>query len=633
MIGINLAKWSHTLKFLSDGVVPIPGGYVMRPTKRLFLFALTIFLLFGTVPVVNAQTTADAAAVETVKPDFLTAEPVICGDPAVSGSIDSADDVDVYSIEDLVAGQVVTIDVDTALEGKDLDTILHVYADTDPGTTDDTEVSIASSDSTPGNPSEPNEDPYLELTIQKDGTYYLVIYDALNGDSIVLDNSYTLSLKCTDPSTDPVEKVKVGDLLGATGTDSGSLLTIDPVVDAKSTDRFPFGFGPVTDIEFDPTNGILFAATHAETGSLFAINPNNKDEIKDVELNSGSIIALEAADGKLYGVRLVVDSLYRESFSLVTIDRENLGIITEVTISQRLRSLAYHSVDKAMYGVSGTDLFKISLTTSPVQIDEVGPTGLLEEIVALDFSNDNVLYAVDRPGNLYTIPYLNLATDQPVNIGTISAVAELPYVPTGPYSAAINGLTFVIGEPPEDVVEPIKTICSSTLTSPMTASSETAGHKLSRFKRKNHLRRAIGLFKFQATAGESVTIRLALEEEGSTEVEKESKVNRWWRWKYWPKYKRKGRVFLGVRDSIPGVDLRVRKKDTLPMDLEVMNLPADGSYYIMVIRPLFRLHKADYCLTLESDDPESQAWQTLQVAWPNDDSERNPRRPKHRKAY
>ena len=56
MIGTNLANSSDTSKFLPDGVDPRPGGYAMRPTNKLFLFALIIFLLFGTVPAVYAQT-------------------------------------------------------------------------------------------------------------------------------------------------------------------------------------------------------------------------------------------------------------------------------------------------------------------------------------------------------------------------------------------------------------------------------------------------------------------------------------------------------------------------------------------------------------------------------------------------
>jgi hypothetical protein len=176
----------------------------------------------------------------------------------------------------------------------------------------------------------------------------------------------------------------------------------------------------------------------------------------------------------------------------------------------------------------------------------------------------------------------------------------------------------VVGEPPD--VDPIKTICSSTLTTTASASSATAGPKLSRFKlRKNPLHRAIGLFKFEGLEGETITLKIAAEEEESVEtVVEESSVNEldnpWLNWRG------KGRVFLGMRDSIPGLDFRVRKKDHLPLTLSA-TLPANGTYYVMLIRPLLRFYRTDYCLTLESDFQDSQAWKTFDVAWPNDESE------------
>jgi hypothetical protein len=45
---------------------------------------------------------------------------------------------------------------------------------------------------------------------------------------------------------------------------------------------------------------------------------------------------------------------------------------------------------------------------------------------------------------------------------------------------------------------------------------------------------------------------------------------------YW---KGKGRVFLGIRDSIPDVDFRVRKKEQIPFGMSA-TLPADGTYYV-----------------------------------------------------
>jgi len=91
----------------------------MKPTSRLFLFLLIFLLLFGGAPAVTAQTIADSAAVEPIAANFLTAEPVVCGDPAqiYERSIGSSSEVDVYSLE-LAAGQVLTIDVTTGITGK-----------------------------------------------------------------------------------------------------------------------------------------------------------------------------------------------------------------------------------------------------------------------------------------------------------------------------------------------------------------------------------------------------------------------------------------------------------------------------------------------------------------------------------
>jgi hypothetical protein len=120
--------------------------------------------------------------------------------------------------------------------------------------------------------------------------------------------------------------------------------------------------------------------------------------------------------------------------------------------------------------------------------------------------------------------------------------------------------------------------------------------------------------------GETVTINLTSEEEESLEtVVEESSAseleNSWLN--HW---KGKGRVFLGIRDSIPGLDYRERTKDHIPFSMSA-TLPENGTYYVMLIRPLLRFYKTDYCITLTSDMQEdSQAWETFDVAWPRDDS-------------
>ncbi len=633
MIGINLANSSDTSKFLADGVESRSGGYVMRPKNKLFLFALIIFLLFGAAPVVQA--------VSPTTTDFDNASAVTCADLPIShsGEITSPaqvpPQVDYYAI-DLVAGQVLTIDVDAEKIGSTLDSILEVF-DSDGSSIG---VSDDSNDVQADSIARISVDPYLEITVPSDSdvTYYIAISaagavtsnvgggddDVGGGDDDVDDDdddvdvsntgSYTLLLKCSDQPTasEFTWPVVVGDLLGATGSDTGSLINITPE-NAESSLPFPLGTGKIADIEYQYSTHTLLVAIDDNPGSIIAIDPDSGAQGQTFNLlpETGTVVptvvALEAAENELYGVQVDSSS---EQYSLVLVTFDDTALTATLTPvfsfgKQQVRTLAYHQSERVMYAASGTDLIKIDLASPPVGIPEVVElTDLSFEIASIDFSHEDVLYVVDVVGNLYEVT--ELTTGEVMLINPIKA------------TGGVGTLTFVVGEPPADV-EPIRTICSSTLTSPITASTEAANRKLSRFKLKNRRRRAIGLFKFQATAGENITIHLAPEVEESAEAGEESTLSTmkqlWPRWRW----RGKGRVFLGVRDSIPGVDLRVRKKNTLPMDLEVMNLPATGSYYIMVIRPLFRLHKADYCLTLESDDPENQAWQTFDVAWPDEE--------------
>jgi hypothetical protein len=459
----------------------------MRPTNRLSLFLLIILLLFTTVPAVNAQepiATATVTAVETIEPDFATVEPVICGDPAESydRSISSADEVDVYSIG-LVADQFLTIDVDTMDNGAILDTILFIYFDSDPDDNIYPQIPITYNDRSSG-PPKLNEDPYLELSVAESGTYYLVIYDAINGG---ITGDYTLSLKCTAPLAPPV---KVGDLLGVTGSDFGSLLTINPA-DATSTTRFPLGIGPIADIEFDPITSMLFVAIDTgNPGRIITIDPNNGITENDFNYDKGGFIALESAGETFYGVYGYesADSESGEYYSLVTIDRET-GIFDLVAsfkpVETPIESLAYDSLNNVLYGVSGIDLIQIDLGS--FTITPVGPM-TFGNVVSLDFDPNNSLYAATRggnqgePGKLFEIDHAYGTVNK--EMGSLILKDES--------SADVTGLTFVVGVPQD--VDPIKTICSSTLTTSASASSASAAPTLSRFKReKNPLRRGIGL--------------------------------------------------------------------------------------------------------------------------------------------
>ncbi|MHC4214694.1 MAG: hypothetical protein ACYSWP_15130, partial [Planctomycetota bacterium] len=588
----------------------------MRPRNRFFLLALIIFLLFGTVPAIHAQTDATVFAPDTVGT-------VTCADPTLiySGTISQLGQIQYWAIRELVAGQKLIIDVDAEINYSTLDAYLVVL--------DKNENIVGLSNDQKDEHGDISLDPYLEFLVPADGDYYIGISSAFttppdDPDEDPLDGratgDYTFLVQCSDQPT-PQEftwPVVVPDLLGATGSNPGSLvnITITPE-NATTSSPFPLGVGPIADIEYQYSTDTLLVAINENPGSIITFDPATgaQDQTFSLVPVPGpvvpTVVALEAAETELYGVQ--VDS-FGEHFSLVQVTFDDsdptnpTATLTHVApLTKTVYALAYHSVDKVMYGVvaggagsSGSELVQIDLTSGAfVPVGDPG-AGV---IVALDFSNDNFLFGVDLSGNLYAIDHTN---GQAKLSGDIDVSADVP------------GLTFVVGEPPD--VDPIKAICSSTLTTSASASSETTAPKLSRFKlKKNPLHRAIGLFKFQGKAGETVTINLTSEEEESLEaVVEESSAseleNSWLRWKG------KGRVFLGIRDSIPGVDYRKRKKEQIPFSMSA-TLPADGTYYVMLIRPLLRFYKTDYCITLTSDMQEdSQAWETFDVAWPSDDS-------------
>jgi hypothetical protein len=555
----------------------------MKPTHRLILLAL-IILIFGVVP------RAPAAVI-----------PVNCDESPQNGFIDQQNPEDFYEIY-LVAGQKLTIDVDAEKIKSPLDSVLEVFA------FDGTLIGLSEdSDDVPPDSMEPtSEDPYLEITVDVDGTYTIAISASTPGGGADT-GPYTLLFNCSDPSTDPVKPVEVGYLLGATGSYPGLLLDVIPA-NAQSFFRFTFPseIGLIADIEYDHSSKMLFVATDIDNhGRIVTINPDD-GKIGAVfdYANECGFIALESAGDTLYGVYASNSS--GEQYSLVTINREN-GEFAPVETSEKINSpiwsLAHHSLENALYGVSGSALIKIDLKSSPFKIDTVHATGF-NNVFALDFSHKDILYGVDGSGNLFNLPELNTNAIKVIN-------------PIDAYGG-VKGLTFVVGEAPPDV-EPVKTLCSSTLISATNASSETDVRKLSKLKLKNNpLHRAIGLFKFKGRAGETVTLKLAPAVEEAVETGEDYTVSTLA--ESWLKCKGQGRVFLGIRDAIPNVDFRARKKDQIPFDMST-DLPEDGYYYVMVIRPLLRFYQTDYCLTLESDDPYSEAWQSLDVVLPGDDAE------------
>ena len=597
----------------------------MRPTNNFFLLALIIFLLFGTVPAVQAQT-ASTAFTGTITGT------VFCTDPpqSYSGNISQIGQIDYWEIK-LAVGQKLIIDVDAETIGSSLDAYLEVLDKNE-------DVIGVNNDEADENGRIVSLDPYLEVRAPSEDYYYIGISSAVTKppDDPTADpqndpfvGPYTFVVQCSDQPA-PSEftwPVVLGDLLGATNSKTGSLINITPD-NAESTLPYDLGVGPISDVEFDPSRQLVLAAVDTVAtiddavavdaaatvdympAKIVAVNPDSGNEVASYSLGKELIVALEAAEKELYGITVDPDT-EDHSLVLVTLNDNDLTATLTHVFSfgrQTIPALAYHQSEKVMYVANGIELLKIDLALSPVEVQEpvsVELTDLSSVIASIDFSNEDVLYVVDAQGNLYEVTDLTNGAVRLIN--PISVSGE------------VSGLTFVVAEHQDD--EPVKIICSSTLASQMAADFGSADQKFSRFKKMNRLMSgAVRLFKFKAAEGENVTIKLTREGEEVAATEEESTASKlealWssWRWKS------EGRLFLGLRDAIPGYKKRARTKGTLPLELAVEDL-AEGQYYIMIIQPLFRYNKVDYCLTLESNYDNSQAWESLEVAWPKDESE------------
>ena len=577
----------------------------MKPTFGRILLALIIFAL-GAGQAVNAQmgTTAFTGT--------LTGT-AICAEPPQNyeESISEVGQVDYWEIW-LPADQKLVIEVEAEDIGS-LDAYLEVFDENENiiGANND-QVDMITGYVT-------SLDPYLEIIAPSDGYYYIAISSASDDPyDYRAQGPYKFLVQCPDHSSSPEFKwpLQAGELLGATGSNPGSFIKITPET-AESTLPFPMGIGPITDIEFDPSSNSLFVAVEAVVGDeniparIVAIDPTLGTEVESFSLGTEVIVALEAAEDKLYGVR--VDSsganFYLAEVTFSTDTESKTAKLADVFSFQwDVSALAYNSVDKVMYGVAAVEgtssLFTIDLESYDIKI--LGPTGF-GQFMALDFSDNNVLFGIDRSGNLLKIDHI---TGQAVSIGD-------PII-------GITSLTFVVEEAPQNEDPTIKIICSSSFTNQTAASSEST-NKLSRFKLgRNPQNSAVGLFKFKGEMGEIVNLSICLEEKEAVESEEASASS--WVEKLLPNWQPKKRVFVFIRDAIPDVEFRAKQKGELTqaeptLDIGNINLPATGLYYIMVIRPFRRFNNFDYCLSLNSMN--GTAGESLVVAWPKDESEQN----------
>ena len=551
----------------------------MRPTHKILLFAIILFVVFGTVP--SALANENGVNIDFID-DPANANSVSCNDPPVKAKLGDSDGVvDYYSI-DLLNGQLLKVDVDAEAIGSSYDYVLQLF--------DNLGNPLADSDDKPAEGEDSfTVDPYLEYLVIASGIY-IVAVSSLNLPADELD-PYEVTFECTG-SQDPVNELQPGDLLASTGPIEGSLISIDQET-WNSEFRFPLGeFGPVVEIEFHE-DGRLFGSTGDEPGSIITIDPNDGSEDLVSTLTAGAIIALEFVGDTLYGILLD----FNNTSKLVTIDHVNDGAVTILgsTGYSRVDGLAYDLPTGRMYGVAiglqGGELITIDPTTGLGT--SVGPTGSNSQIVALEFGPDGQLYGATS-SNGGTLVTINTANGEATEVGTIAAAADQTAILAhGTSLSTVSGLAFVPGWKPLPKSKTITSLDNNPLV----------GHLIDKYK-------------FTGEEGETVTITLKkITTDRGDEVQTEPVIigtKSKWRNRSLILHRRiRGRAFLILRDGIQGVRFRLREKGQMPLMIEKAVLPATGVYYIILMQPVPRPLRVDYSLTLESS---GSAFSTLEAA-------------------
>lgn len=241
------------------------------------------------------------------------------------------------------------------------------------------------------------------------------------------------------------QPVVPGELLGSTGNQGASLITIDPDTGASSV-RCALGtLGPVTEIEYR-ADGTLFGSTGGGTANIISIDPTDCGETLVGQHAAGAVNGLEFVGGTLYGAYFATPKGEGPPLTyLVTVDLSDgsLTNVGEITGFSPVRGMAYDAETQTLYAVggpvqalgTGDALLSIDLGTG--QPTAIGSIGL--PMASLEFGPDGVLYAgADGPqptsptggAPLYSV---DVATGQATLIGVTGAsgLSGLAFVPGG----------------------------------------------------------------------------------------------------------------------------------------------------------------------------------------------------------
>ncbi len=251
-------------------------------------------------------------------------------------------------------------------------------------------------------------------------------------------------------------QVMPGVIYGTGGSNNPFTFTFNPADLSGTVLGQNDTFGPVSEIQFDPTGTFLYGTTGGGTSNLITIDPGT---------GVVSLIGSFSPPGRIQGLEFVGNTLYGTYFdististSLVTIDIGTgnltfLGIIlTSGDPVQVINGMAYDQPSGIMYALAspyqddGSWLITIDLTTAfPTPIGPIGSWGEYT-FRGLTFGPDELLYSAGlfTGGIIYSI---DKVTGMPTAVGPSiigDGVSGLAY-PAAPPPIPISDWAIYIG--------------------------------------------------------------------------------------------------------------------------------------------------------------------------------------------
>lgn len=218
----------------------------------------------------------------------------------------------------------------------------------------------------------------------------------------------------------------------SSGSDGMMLYRVDGNT-GQATPLVPYGaYGPLAEIQFDPTGSVLYATTGGGTSNFITIDPDSGDETLIGTFPARSINGMEFVDNMLYGVH---SPGFEEPSQLVIIDplTADLTFIGPTGYIQ-ITGMAYDNNTGIMYGIAGYPDYFSQLVTIDLVTGAASLVGTIDNAACrgLEFGPD---------GQLYTCGVIDGGAPPTLYIVNPNTADLIPVGPTGT-SWLLSGLAY-----------------------------------------------------------------------------------------------------------------------------------------------------------------------------------------------